>query len=60
MACARPCELESYDAPTINMPPEEATEAEIDWQINQLLSYQVTYEDVEEDRAVEPGDVRVR
>ena len=51
------CELESYDAPTINMPPEEATEAEIDWQINQLLSYQVTYEDVEEDRAVEPGDI---
>ena len=51
------CELESYDAPEINMPPEEATEAEIDWQINQLLSYQVTYEDVEEDRAVEPGDV---
>ena len=51
------CELESYDAPTINMPPEEATEAEIDWQINQLLSYQITYEDVEEDRAVEPGDV---
>ena len=33
------CELESYDAPKINMPPEEATEAEIDWQINQLLSY---------------------
>ena len=51
------CELESYDAPTINMPPEEATEAEIDWQINQLLSYQVTYEDIDEDRAVEPGDV---
>lgn len=51
------CELESYDAPTINMPPEEATEAEIDWQINQLLSYQVTYEDIDEDRAVEPGDI---
>ncbi len=51
------CELESYDAPEINMPPEEATEAEIDWQVNQLLSYQVTYEDVEEDRAVEPGDI---
>ena len=50
-------ELTSYDAPEINLPPEEATEAEIDWQINQLLSYQVTYEDVEEDRAVEPGDV---
>ena len=43
------CELESYDAPEINLPPEEATEAEIDWQINQLLTYQVTYEDVEED-----------
>ena len=51
------CELESYDAPEINLPPEEATEAEIDWQINQLLTYQVTYEDVEEDRAAEPGDV---
>lgn len=51
------CELESYDAPEINMPPEEATEAEIDWQVNQLLSYQMTYEDVEEDRAVENGDV---
>ncbi|WP_204205490.1 trigger factor [Olsenella sp. An290] len=51
------CELESYDAPEINLPPEEATDAEIDWQINQLLSYQVTYEDVEEDRAAEPGDV---
>lgn len=51
------CELESYDAPEINLPPEEATEAEIDWQINQLLTYQVTYEDVEEDRTAEPGDV---
>ncbi len=51
------CELESYDAPEINMPPEEATEAEIDWQVNQLLSYQMTYEDVEEDRAVENGDI---
>ena len=50
-------ELSSYDAPAINMPPEEATEAEIDWQIDQLLSYQVTYEDVEEDRAVVPGDI---
>lgn len=50
-------ELSSYDAPAINMPPEEATEAEIDWQIDQLLSYQVTYEDVEEDRAAEPGDI---
>ena len=51
------CELVSYDAPEINMPPEEATEAEIDWQVNQLLSYQMTYEDVEEERAVENGDI---
>ena len=50
-------ELTSYDAPEINLPPEEATEAEIDWQIDQLLSYQVTYEDVEEDREVVPGDI---
>ena len=34
------CELESYDAPEVNLPPEEATEAEVDWQGNQLLSYQ--------------------
>ncbi|QOY59972.1 trigger factor [Thermophilibacter immobilis] len=51
------CELESYDAPQINMPPDEATEAEVDWQINQLLSYQVSYEDLEEDRAVVEGDL---
>ena len=50
-------ELESYDAPEIDLPPMEATEAEIDWQINQLLTYQVTYEDVEEDRAVVEGDI---
>lgn len=50
-------ELESYDAPEINMPPEEATEAEIDWQINQLLSYQTTYEDIEEERAAEASDI---
>ncbi|MBM6774016.1 trigger factor [Olsenella profusa] len=50
-------ELESYDAPEINLPPMEATEAEIDWQINQLLTYQVTYEDVEEDREVVEGDI---
>ena len=32
------CELDSYDAPAINMPPEEATEAEIDQQLEQLMS----------------------
>ncbi len=50
-------ELTSYDAPEINLPPEEATEAEINWQIDQLLNYQVTYEDIDEDRAAEPGDI---
>jgi len=50
-------ELESTDAVAINMPPEEATEAEIDMQVNQLLAYQVTYEDVEEDRGAEAGDI---
>ena len=49
-------ELSSYDAPTINMPPEEATDAEVDFQINQLLSYQVSFQDVEEDRAAVEGD----
>ncbi|MBP3884130.1 MAG: trigger factor [Olsenella sp.] len=50
-------ELESYDAVDINMPPEEATEAEIDLQINQLLAYQTTYEDVEDDRPASEGDI---
>ena len=50
-------ELDSYDAPAINMPPEEATEAEIDQQVKQLLSYHTTVEDVEEDRGVQQGDL---
>ncbi len=50
-------ELDSYDAPAINMPPEEATEAEIDQQIKQLLSYQTKVEDVEEDRGVQQDDL---
>lgn len=50
------CELDSYDAPAINMPPEEATEAEIDEQIDQLASYRTTFEDDDEDRAVVEGD----
>jgi len=51
-------ELDSYDAPTINMPPEEVTEAEIDQQIEQLQSYQASYEDIEdEERVAEEGDV---
>ncbi len=50
-------ELENYDAPSINMPPKEVTDAEIDLQIDQLLSYQTTYEDEDTDRACEAGDV---
>ena len=51
-------ELDSYDAVAINMPPQEATDAEIDLQIEQLLAYQVSYEDVEdEDRTAEVGDI---
>lgn len=49
-------ELDSYEPVAITMPPEEATEAEIDQQIDTLMSYRTTYEDVEEDRAVEPED----
>ena len=51
-----PVELDSYDAPTINMPPEEATDAEIDQQIEQLLSYRTTLEEIDEDRPAEATD----
>ena len=47
-------ELSSYDPVEINMPPEEVTEAEIDQQVNQLMSYQATFE--ETDRGIEPTD----
>ena len=50
-------ELDTYDAPSIQMPPEEVTEAEIDQQIEVLLSYRTTLEDVEEDRGAEDGDI---
>lgn len=50
-------ELDSYDAPSIEMPPEEVTEAEIDRQIEVLLSYRTTFEDVEEDRGAEETDI---
>ena len=39
------------------MPPEEATDAEIDRQIKTLLSYQTTYEDTKEKRVAKEGDV---
>ncbi len=50
-------ELDSYEGVSIQMPPEEATDAEIDAQINQLLFYRATMEDVEEDRPVEATDI---
>ena len=49
--------LTTFDAPSIQMPPDEATEAEIDLQIDQLLSYQTTYEDAKLKRAVKDGDI---
>ena len=49
-------ELDSYDAPAIEMPPEEATEAEIKQQLDMIVSYRTTFEDVEEDRPAEEGD----
>ena len=47
-------ELSSYDAVEIEMPPAEVTEAEIDQQVDMLMGYHATFEDVE--RAVEDTD----
>ena len=47
-------ELTSYDPVEINMPPSEVTEAEIDEQVQQLMSYQATFEEVE--RGIESTD----
>ena len=49
-------ELDSYDAPAIEMPSKEVSEAEIDRQIDVLRSYRTTLEDIEEDRGIEDGD----
>ena len=49
------CELSSYDNVAIEMPPAEVTEAEIDSQVEMLLGYHATFEDVE-GRAVEGED----
>ena len=48
--------LDSYDAPAIEMPSKEVSEAEIDRQIDVLRSYRTTLEDIEEDRGIEDGD----
>ena len=49
-------ELSSYEAVSIEMPPAEVTEAEIDAQVNMFLTYQVTFDEVE-DRGVEAEDL---
>lgn len=49
------CELSSYEPVEIEMPPAEVTEAEIDQQVDMLMGYHATFEDVE-DRAVEADD----
>lgn len=51
--------LKSYDAPAINMPPEAATDAEVDEQVEQLLSYRTTYEDDPEATEVKADSVVV-
>ena len=53
------CELTTYDAPEINMPPAEVTEAEIDEQVDALVGYHATFEDVKEgdDYAAAEGDM---
>ncbi len=48
------CELTSYDAVEIEMPPAEVTEGEIKAQLDMLMSYHATFEDVE--RAAEKDD----
>ena len=51
------CELDSYDAPQINMPPAEVTEAEIDEQVETLVGYHSTFEDAEEGHEAAEGDM---
>ena len=48
-------ELSSFDAVEIEMPPAEVTESEINNQVEMLLNYRATFEDVE-GRAVEAED----
>ncbi|HIU05528.1 MAG TPA: trigger factor [Candidatus Coprousia avicola] len=47
--------LSSYEPVAIEMPPAEVTESEIDAQVEMLLGYHATFEDVE-DRGVENSD----
>lgn len=51
-------ELDSYDAPEINMPPAEVTDAEVDEQIDMLMNYHATFEDVDDKKyKAAPGDM---
>ena len=37
-------ELDSYDAPQINMPPEEVTDTEVEAQVKRYMTYHTSYE----------------
>lgn len=50
-------ELDSYDAPQINMPPEDVTDAEVEAQVKRYMTYHTSYEDVPEGEAAQEGDV---
>lgn len=49
--------LDDYDAPTINLPSTEVADAEVDEQIERLMSRFARYEDDEAAPAVRPGDM---
>lgn len=50
-------ELISYDPVSINMPPAEVTDAEIDQQLEVLMGYQAHYDEAEEGAEVATGDI---
>ncbi|MEY8436304.1 trigger factor [Atopobiaceae bacterium 24-176] len=49
-------ELSSYDPVAISMPPADATDAEVDQQLDVLMGYQARFEDADADHAVAAGD----
>ncbi len=51
------CELENYDAPEINMPPAEVTDAELEEQLEALLDLQSTFEDAAKTHKVNDKDL---
>lgn len=53
------CTLKSYDAPKVELPPEGATEAEIQTQIEHLMQYHTTYENDPDASVVKAGDMIV-